>query len=229
MEFIKKVLIFVFVFGLVACSSKERIPEDVEHEDLKRDYLVRDSSSKFRPGWIEDPEVWAKKHGKNLDTYRFFSYETEPKVARNIGCNLAKANVKSDIAGEITTFIDKSLAVSQEGDASIDENNPNVRALREFVENTLAEKIQALIHGAAIVKTYWEKRAYQADLGAKKDFTGFTCAVFIRMSSKRLAKAVQDAADFVAKSTDDPETKENVKKALKDVSKNFIKARTGEI
>ena len=89
--------------------------------------------------------------------------------------------------------------------ASIDENNPNIQGLREFVSNNLTQK-RNHIYGASIVKTYWEKRKYLKVKGAKKDFTGFTCAVFIRMKKDRLENAVDKAANFIAKA-DDPKQK----------------------
>ncbi|WP_127714522.1 hypothetical protein [Halobacteriovorax sp. HLS] len=229
---IKKTFFYFSVITLLtSCGSsqKEREVEEKENTEIQREYIVKDASSNFRPGWIEDPEVWARDKGKDIKMDRYFSYETEPKVSRNIACNIAKANVKADIAGEIATFIDKQLATSTQGNASVDENNPNMQPLREYVENTLAEKVQALIHGAAIVKTYWEKRDYKAELGAKRDFKAFTCAVLIRMNSKALAKAVDEAANYVAGKADDPETKATVRKALQDASKNFEMAKKGEI
>lgn len=227
----KLLISLLFLFGLVGCSSSKKDNRDLEereNEEIQREYSVNDASSKIRPGWIEDPEVWAKNHSKDMNKYRFFSYETGPKVSRNIACKLAKANVRADIASEIATFIDQQLAISQEGNSSVDENNPEVRALREFVENTLAEKIQALIHGAAVVKTYWEKRFYQKKKGAKKDFKAYTCGVFIRMGSERLAKAVERAAKMAEGSVDDPETKENVKNALSNASEGFNKSKRGQ-
>ena len=226
-------IIGVSLLALVtACGSsakKERELEEREHSQIERDYVVKDASSKYRPGWIEDAELWAKEHGKDEKKFRYFSFETEPKVSRVIACNLAKANAKTDIAGEISTFIDKQLATSQEGAASIDENDPNVKALREYVENTLAEKIIARIQGAAVIKTYWEKRQYKADLGAKRDFKAYTCAVYIRMNSKMLARAVEQAADLIVNKSDDPETKANVKAALEKAAINFEKSKRGEI
>lgn len=228
----KKLFGFLILTTLLAtgCSStkKEEMPEDREHEDIKRDYEVKDASSQKRPGWVEDAEVWAKGHGKDTKKFRFFSFETEPKVSRSISCNIAKANARADIAGEIATFIDKSLTTATEGNANIDENNPQIESLKQYVENTLAEKIQALIHGAAVEKTYWEKRKYLKKLGAKKDFTGWTCAVFLRIPSERLNTAIDEAANFVVKKAD-PEIREKVKKAMNDASTNFVKAKAGEI
>lgn len=223
--------LILLLSGLIfGCSTtKEKITTEEEHEELMKDYIVRDASSKIRPGWMEDAEVWAKNNGKDVKKFRYFSFETEPKVNRQIACNIAKANARVDIASEIATFIDKSLGTSQEGNASIDENNPHVQAMREFVSNTLAEKTQALIHGASVLKTYWEKRQYLKSKGAKRDYKAYTCAALIRMSSQRLKNAVDEAANHVANQVDDPETKDNVKKALKDASKNFVKAKRGEI
>ncbi|ATH08655.1 hypothetical protein BIY24_12065 [Halobacteriovorax marinus] len=225
---------FLFIFSLLllaSCGSsdKEREVEERENTEIQRDYVVKDASSNYKPGWIEDPEIWARDKGKDTVKYRYFSFETEPKVSRRIACDIAKANVKADIGGEIATFIDKQLATSTEGNASVDENNPNIQPLRQYVESTLAQKVQALIHGAAIVKTYWEKRSYQVELGAKKDFNAFTCAVFVRMDSKKLADAVDQAANFVANQSGDEATKSNVKKALDNAAENFNKAKRGEI
>ncbi|MGZ3787401.1 MAG: hypothetical protein ACXVLQ_02695 [Bacteriovorax sp.] len=231
----KKIMTCAFLLSLVACSSAkksavvERPLEEVKHTEIKKEYEVRDASSNFRPGWIEDAEVWAKQNEKDIEKNRFFSYESEPKVARGVACDIAKANARVDIASEITTFIEKTLGTSQEGNASIDLNNPKLSPLKEYMENTLAEKVQSLIHGASVVKTYWEQREYKKSLGAKEDFKAFTCGVLIRMDADRLRKSVDEAASFVVKKVDDPEAKENVKKALQNVSDNFMKARRGEI
>ncbi len=233
MFFMKKILTGLFLLTLAACSSTkkavERPVEDVKHTEIKKEYEVRDASSNFRPGWIEDAEVWAKQNEKDTDKNRFFSYESEAKVARSAACDIAKANTRVDIASEITTYIEKTLGTTQEGNASIDLNSPKLASLKEYMENTLAEKVQSMVHGAQVVKTYWEQREFKKSLGAKEDFKAYTCAVLIRMDADRLKKSVEEAASFVVKKVEDPEAKENVKKALKNVSENFIKSRKGEI
>lgn len=225
-----KLLSILLVLSLgVACSSKRKVKDIDNSETISRDYEVRDASSTVRPGWIEDPEVWAQQENMNTDKFRYFSFETEPKVNREIACNLAKANVRADIAGEITTFIQKSLASSTEGSAAIDANNPKTQPMREFVSNTLAERVQSLINGAAVIKTYWEKRNYLKKMGAKKDYIGFTCATLVRMEESRLKAAIEKASEDLVKKADDPETKENVKKALENLGEDFVKARHGEV
>lgn len=212
-----------------ACSSKKTVKDVDNSETISRDYEVKDGSSTTRPGWIEDASVWVEQENMDVTKYRYFSFETEPKVNREIACNLAKANVRADIASEITTFIQKSLAASEEGSPAIDPNNPKTQPMREFVSNTLAERVQSMIHGAAVIKTYWEKRSYLQKMGAKKDYVGFTCATLVRMDSARLKAAIEKASEDIVNKADDVETKENVKKALDQVDEDFVKARKGEV
>jgi hypothetical protein len=232
----KRVLTSIVLLSLTACSSTpkkepiiERPLEEVKNTEIKKEYEVRDASSNFRPAWIEDAEVWAKQNEKDLEKNRFFSFESEAKVTRGVACDIAKASARVDIAGEITTFIQKTLGTTQEGNASVDMNNPKLAPLKEYMENTLTEKVQSLIHGAAVIKTYWEQREFKKSLGAKEDFKAFTCAVLFRMDADRLKKSVDEAANFVVKKVDDPEAKETVKKALENASADFIKARRGEL
>ena len=224
-----KLLALVLMLTLgVSCSSKKKVKDIDNSETIARDFEVRDASSTTRPGWIEDAETWTEQESMDTKKYRYFGFETEPKVNREIACNLAKANVRSDIVAEITTFIQKSLGSSTEGQATIDMNNPKTQGMRDFVENTLAERVQGMIHGAAVVKTYWEKRNYLKKMGSKKDYIGFTCAALVRMESERLTTAIDKASEEIAAKAD-PSLKENVKKALQNLDEDFVKARQGEI
>ncbi|MFA7614211.1 MAG: hypothetical protein WCY48_08225, partial [Candidatus Caldatribacteriota bacterium] len=134
----------------------------------------------------------------------------------------------ADIASEITTFIKKSLASSEQGQIALDPNNPSSEPIRSYVQNDLSERVQGLIHGSSIVKTYWEKRNYLVKLGAKKNYVGQTCAVLIRMDQDRLKEAINKAAQGIEKSAT-PELKQNVQKALENLEDEFLKARQGEI
>ncbi|MDB9786708.1 hypothetical protein OAB57_01265 [Bacteriovoracaceae bacterium] len=218
-------IIILSLLLLSGCSSNKKVTER-EHEEIQRSYIVRDSNYNVRPIWVSDAVSWAQDRG-NLKKFRYFSFETTPKVDREIACELAKTNARSDIASEIASFIEKEVGMSKEGDASIDENNPQMVKLKEYVSMTLAEKTKALIHGAQVAKTYWEKRSYKEKLGAKRDFVGYSCSALIKIGSKRLRNAVDKAANFVINNVDDTVTKNNVKSALKNVSENFDKAKKG--
>jgi hypothetical protein len=224
----KWLILCVLAISMIGCSSKKKLKEIDHTETIKKNFTVTDASSNTRPGWIEDVAVWAEQEAKD-NKFRYFAFETEPKVNREIACNLAKANMKADIAGEISTFIQKHLASSEEGKASIDPNNPKTQALREFVSNTLAEKVQAIVNGASLVKTYWEQRSFSEKLGAPKNYIGYTCAVLVRMEEGRLKAAIDKASEDITAKADDPETKENVKKALDNLDDAYSKARQGLI
>jgi hypothetical protein len=214
-----------------ACSSKKKKIQEVDNSaTIKLDYEVREATTPIRPGWMVDANDWVEQEQvKDAEKFRYFSFETEPKVNREIACNLAKANARVDIASEVTTFIQKHLGSSQEGQSAIDANNPKTQPLRDFVENTLAEKVQAMLNGASVVKTYWEKRQYLQKLGAKKDYIGFTCAALVRMDKKLLKSAIDKASENIVAKADDPETKANVKKALENIDDAFEKTRKGEL
>jgi hypothetical protein len=224
-----KLFFFLLILSIsLSCSSKKKVVDVDNSKTIVKDYEIRDASSNTRPGWIEDAELWTEQEKMDVTKYRYFSFETEPKVNREIACNLAKANVRTDIASEITTFIQKSLASSSEGSAGIDANNPKTQPLREYVSNTMGERVQSLINGAAVIKTYWEKRNYMQKMGAKKDYVGFTCATLIRMETGRLKAAIDKASeDLVEKA--EPELKDKVKKALENLDEDFVKARHGEV
>jgi len=224
-----KLFFFLLILSIsLSCSSKKKVVDVDNSKTIVKDYEIRDASSNTRPGWIEDAELWTEQEKMDVTKYRYFSFETEPKVNREIACNLARANVRTDIASEITTFIQKSLASSSEGSAGIDANNPKTQPLREYVSNTMAERVQSLINGAAVIKTYWEKRNYMQKMGAKKDYVGFTCATLIRMETGRLKAAIDKASeDLVEKA--EPELKDKVKKALENLDEDFVKARHGEV
>lgn len=222
-------VIFLGSLLFFGCSSTKREVKDIDNsETIKKDYEVRDASSQFRPGWLEDAEIWAKREGWDVKKYRYFTFETEPNASRQLACNLAKANARADIASEITTFIKKSLASSEQGQVAIDPNNPSTEPIRSYVQNDLAERVQGLIHGSSIVKTYWEKRNYLQKLGAKKNYIGYTCAALVRMDNELLKDAIEKATRGIEK-TATPELKENVKKALENLDEEFVKARQGEI
>jgi hypothetical protein len=221
-------LVAVLMMGSIGCASKRKVKEVDNTKTIKKDYEVRDASSNFRPAWIEDIQTWAEQE-KQDEKWRWFAFETEPKVNREIACNLAKANARADVAGEITTFIQKTLAESSEGQAAIDPNNPKTQALRNYVANNLTERVQSLVHGAAVTRTYWEKRQFMQSKGAPKDYIGFTCAVQVRIDRKVLQDAINKAAQEIVSKAEDSEVKENVKKALEKIDEDFLKARRGEV
>ena len=207
------ILSMTTLFILGGCSSNKKY-QDEKHENLEKDYVVKDSNSKSRPGWIEDAEGWAAENNLDLKVFKYYSYETTPKVGRKIACNLAKAYVKTDIAGEISTKINQELTSEMAGNSNVDENSPELKDLKEMVSTSLNETIDSTLIGAQIKKTYWEKRFYQKDLGAKKDYEAFTCAVFVQIDRNNLAKGLDLVQKKLETATEGKMPREEVRKII---------------
>jgi hypothetical protein len=128
LRFLSSVLFLTLVFFSSCSSQKSKdnvVKENPAVKDvdntatIQKDYVVVDASSTIRPGWTVDAVDWATQ--SNLDTKenRYFAFETEPKVSREMACNLAKSNAKADVAGEVATFIRQTLGSSEVGKAKL--------------------------------------------------------------------------------------------------------------
>lgn len=224
---INKLFAMFLTFAILGCSTSEKVEEEV-HENLKRNYEVRDASSKVRPGWIQKPMAWAKQKELDIKKYRFFSFETSPNADKDIACNLAKANARVDIAGEISAFINKKLTSKEAGDTFIDENDPQKKEILHFVSNVLVEKIKSSVNGAAVMETYWEKRQYMESLGAKRDFVAYTCATLVRMEEDLIRRAVEDARTEVVNQAKKSGDSKDIEKILEKAPEEFQSPKLGE-
>lgn len=234
MPYLKKISFFFlmisFLIAASSCSSKKETYTEVDHSDtIKKDFIVTDASSNIRPGWTQQPEIWAKDHGMNIKKFRYFTYETTPKVDRQIACSVAKSRSRLAIAQEISTFIENTLGINKEGGASIDENNPIPEAMREYVSETLSERTKNYVQGASAIRTYWEKRRYKKDLGAVKDYTGYTCATLVRMGTNRLKNAINRATKNVIQKAKENKVDKLVKEKLKSAPQKFIQEKQNQL
>ncbi len=198
------VLLSVFVF--VSCASRS----------LEKDYKVVDASHQDIPEWVEDYEDWLEDEEDDKDKYRYYVYETEAKNSRSTACEIAKARATSNIAAEISTFIKQSLAQSKHGDPTAKN-----KKLAEYVQDDLVKEVQSFIVGAQIYKTYWEKRRYSKEMGAKEDWDGYVCRTLSKISKKNLSKAFTRSEQALEKKVSDKESKESVQKILKEAKEAY--------
>ena len=204
-----------FILGLLVCGcgSNQKGPKP---RTFSRPYRVLNAQQGVIPGWVEDPQHWARKFDVRQASHnRYFVYDTGPKNSRSVACKIARANAVAHIAGEITQFIKQSLGMSQQGDpTAVDEK------LDEYVESTLAHEVQGFVVGARVYRTYWEYRSYQKDLGAAQDRQGFTCAALVKIKEDHLERAIRRAQKKL-EAVASPQVKQNVRKALKDAAAKF--------
>ena len=211
----KKVLATLLFIGLVSCASYK--PEVVDNKDtIEKDYKVTDASSRYRPTWIEDASYWAKEEEQDMKSWQFFSFETSAKADRELACDLAKANVKADIASQIKVKIDKSLdSYREDGQTALSEGG----FVRSYINRSLKSKIAQNLVGARTEKTYWEKRNFSTELGAPKNVVGYTCAVLAKIQKKNVELAIDRAFHDLYKSKQAVEYKTQIDKAVDEALK----------
>ena len=204
----KKVLVVLGMLLIVAgCSRK-----------FKKDYDVIDASQQDIPEWIQNPQKWAEDEDeKDFKSHLYYVVDVEARKNREIACKIARAQATAKIAGEITTFIKNTFGQATHGDP-----RSNDEELSEYVEESLASEIQAFVVGAREQREYWEKRKFDTEKGAGKNWTGFTCAKLMKISKKNLEKAFKRAE---AKLTNKAKTenKELVKKAIQSAQEEYLK------
>ncbi len=210
----KKLISMLSLLVLASCASRS----------FERSYKVVDASHQDIPEWINEPQVWADDVDDDDDTddyskkNRYYTFSTEAKNSQTISCEIAKARASADLASEITTFIKQSLAVSKQGDPTSQDE-----ALAEYVEDTLAKEVQTFIVGARVYRTYWEKRKFEKELGAKKDWSGFVCSALVKISKANLSNAFDRASKSLVKKSNNSAVKENVQKAMQTAKDSYTK------
>jgi hypothetical protein len=203
-----RILFMLLSIGiLVGCSSRS----------FERDYKVVDASHEDIPEWIEDLDEWLDDEEDDYKKNRYYIYTTEAKNSRSTACEIAKARTASSVAAEISTFIKQSFAQSKHGDPTI----KNAK-LSEYIQDDLAKEVQAFIVGAQNYKTYWEKRRFLKEEGAKKDWDGWTCSNLIKISKANLKKAFERSEKKLATKSD-PKLKETIQRIMKEASEAYTK------
>lgn len=186
---------------------------------LEKDYRVVDASKGEVPEWVSNLEEWLEDEEEDeMKDHRYYIYSTEPKISQSISCEIAKAKAINAAAGEISTYIKSSLAQSVHGDPT----KSNTQ-LSEYVQNDLLKEVNASIVGAQIYKTYWEKRRYEKEKGAVKDWDGYVCSALVKVSKKQLKIAFERTQKELEAKVSDNSAKENVKKILEKASEDYTK------
>ncbi len=231
----KMMTMMSYLIFLSSCSSvKNEMVKNKEHEEFQKEYRVIDASMSIRPGWISEANRWAMENAKkdedtNEREYSYFSYETMPMMDRDLACSLAKTKVKSTIASGVASFIEEKLSQVREGNTAIDDSLRSRGGLREYLETNLASKTAAMISGVQFINTYWEKRRFEKEKGAKRDYQAFTCAVLVRISKENLDYTLREARQKISRDITDEEVRKKVNDALENVEESFEKYKKGAL
>lgn len=204
----KILLILIITLLSVSCASRK----------LKKDYEVVDASHQEIPEWVSDLDEWLDDSEKDFEKSRYYIYTSEAKSERSIACEIAKTRASASVASEVSSFIKQSFAQSKEGNPMTDKPS-----LSEYVEDNLAKEVQAYISGVQNYKEYWEKRKFQKELGALKDYDGFVCSSLVKVSKKNLKRSFTRAQEILdSKLANDNDSKEKVKKIIEEAQKAYL-------
>lgn len=203
----KKIVSLLIMAMIISCART-----------LEKDYRVVDASKEEVPEWVSDLEEWLddEEEEEDLEKHRYYIYSTEPKNSQSLSCELAKAKAVSSAAGEISTYIKNSLAQSVNGDPT-----KTNESLSEYVQSDMLKEVEASIVGAQIYKTYWEKRRYEKEKGAKKDWDGYVCTSLVRVPKDQLKIAFERTQKALAAKVENNSAKADVEKLLKNASKKY--------
>lgn len=201
-------MLLLSLLVVVSCASRK----------LKKDYEVVDASHQEVPEWVNDLDEWLEDEEKDYEKNRYYIYTTEPKAQRALACEIAKTRANASVASEVSSFIKHSFAQSKHGNSSLGSAN-----VSEYIEENLVKEVQAYLNGVQNYKTYWEKRRFKTDLGAKKDMDGFVCTSLVKVSKKNLKNSFNRAQELLqARVSKDEEAKENVKAIIEEAQKAYL-------
>lgn len=205
----EKLSSIIILFLLISCART-----------LEKDYRVVDASRQEIPKWVLDLDEWLEDEQEDEEqkAYQYYTYSTEPKSSQSLSCELARARAASSAAAEVSTYIKNSLAQSVHGDPTKSSSQ-----LSEYTQNNLLQEVEANLVGAQILKTYWEKRRYEKDKGAAKNWDAYICTSLLRVSKKQLKMAFERTQAALSKKVQSNSAKAEVKKILEKASEKYTK------
>ena len=170
-----KVLVFLPLFFL-ACSQVSDVKLNRTGGVYRpSNYKVEKKSSREIPKWIAKPQVFGKKKDKQ-NRYFFFSFITEPKISKEIACNLIKAYGRDQIGDQIVQVLAPSIKGSQK--------------METYLNEELLLFFQEGLKGAQIVQTYWEKRKYYETNEEGDPIRAYICAMVVKVPRKEILRLI---------------------------------------
>jgi hypothetical protein len=209
----KKTLITLSLSSvLYACGGAPVKEVTVEAPQFK----VTDAAPGGREAWLDNPNFWAKKEG--LDTEKFYYYVGESQGAdKRMTCEKANADAIDDIAKQVSSFVDTTIARASTDSTGSDSNGvSSVSASQTETSKISSQLSKALVSGVEKNKQYWEQRDFSQSGGAKSIFY---CWVLAKVSKKQVDDMITRAQTLRFKN--DPALKAKVEGKIEDIKKEY--------
>jgi hypothetical protein len=213
MKTVSTVLAVVAVSAILSACSGAPVKEvKVEEPTFK----VTDAAPGGREAWLDNPNYWAKKDGQ--DTEHFYYYVGDAQSAnKRMACENANANAVDDVAKQVSTFVDSTLARASTDSTGNDSNGTSSISASQTETSGLSSQLsKALVSGVEKNKQYWEQRDYSQVSGAKSIFY---CWVLEKVGKKQVDDLIARAQTI--RFQQDPNLKAKVEGKTQDIEKQF--------
>jgi len=199
---------------LSACGGAPIKEVKVEEPQFK----VTDAATGGREAWLDNPNYWADKEGENVKEFYYFTGDAQ-SADKRMACENAQANSTDDIAKQVSTFVDTTIARAGTDSTGNDSNGMTASSASQTETSKLSSQLtKALVTGVEKKKQYWEQRDYSEKGGAKSIYY---CWVLNKVAKKKVEDLVSKAEAIRFK--EDPKLKDKVENKMVDIQKEFEK------
>lgn len=197
-----------------ACGGAPVKEVKVEEPQFK----VTDAAPGGREAWLDNPNWWADKEGENVKDFYYFTGDAQ-SADKRMSCEKAHADAVDDIAKQVSTFVDSTIARASTDSTGNDSGGMTSSSASQTETSKLSSQLtKALVTGVEKKKQYWEQRNYSEVGGAKSIYY---CWVLAKVSKKKVEDLVTKAENIRFK--EDPKLKEKVENKMTDIQKEFEK------
>ena len=212
---VKLVLTTIAMTSLfAACGGAPVRQVDIEKPQFK----VTDAAPGGREAWLDSPNFYARKEGLDVDNFYYYVGDAQ-SADKRMACEKAHADATDDIAKQVSTFVDTTVARANTDSTGNDSNGTTAVSASQNETSKLSSQLsKALVTGIEKNKQYWEQRDYSAVGGAKSIFY---CWTFAKVSKKKVDDLITRAETIRFK--EDPALKAKVEGKMGDIQKEFEK------
>lgn len=199
---------------LNACSGAPVKEVTIEEPKFK----VTDAAPGGREAWLDNPNFWADKEGENTKDFYYFTGDSQ-SADKRMSCEKAHADAIDDIAKQVSSFVDTTIARASTDSTGNDSNGMTSSSASQTETSKLSSQLtKALVTGVEKKKQYWEQRDYSEFGGAKSIFY---CWILAKVSKKKVDDLITRAETI--RFREDPKLKEKVESKMVDIQKDFEK------
>jgi hypothetical protein len=181
-------------------------------------FKVLDAAPGGREAWLDNPNYWAKKDGQDVDNYYYYVGDAQ-SADKRMACEKGDADAMDDIAKQVSTFVDSTLARASTDSTGNDTNGTSAVSASQTETSALSSQLsKTLVNGVEKYKQYWEQRDYSQVSGARSIFY---CWVLEKVGKKQVQDLVARAQAI--RFQQDPDLKAKVEAKSTDIQKEFEK------